>query len=426
MMRGATLSSVTGIQFRLHARILLFRAVEILISPLSFLCAFIYSFVCILPNRHRDIYVFRDGGFGHTIMQPAAWVIWKRTSHGLALIPHQPGRYNSKLAQLVANPKLLFVPGAIGFRFAGRKFIFGSHASWLGLRLATTASHRLRFTKRADDFSIIEQSLLSTRFGVFGLRTVQAWLSFTVSQKPSEGYWLWDHERLHELKTHFQGPERRLCCLYLRNKGLKGATDEWLRNGSGLDAYWQSFQLLAAAGYKTIVVGDQPKSKELAQQLKALNVFFSSELMPEGSLAELVPAIICDLYIGDMGGNNALTYFSPAVKLILNGFPLWNGVPLATNAYKRIVPQGADSSNGLALLHYSDDATPSSSAFSLESMTSQDIFRAIKDTLAGSTGIPTRAAFAGFESSSIIQECNDTWIWKYQAVSGKLWPPRLV
>lgn len=149
-------------------------------------------------------------------------------------------------------------------------------------------------------------------------------------------------ETLARVDKTFSGKRRKLCCLYLRNKGrpLGQELMSANRSGSEFDAYLDGANLLISRGYQIIVTGDRRVDPAISAQFEGRLVdSFSLGLVPQVVL--LYAATEADIVVGDVGGGSWLPAINGIPSLLLNAFPFNHAHMNGTVAFKRLLtPEG--------------------------------------------------------------------------------------
>jgi putative glycosyltransferase (TIGR04372 family) len=126
---------------------------------------------------------------------------------------------------------------------------------------------------------------------------------------------------------------RKLCCLYLRQRGSASEVDSFVRTGSELSDYVPAIRRLVQAGYQCLLVGDRKLSGEVAQMFGGW-LADAQSLGQDPAATALFGASEADLFIGESGGGTFLPGVNGIPTLIVNNIPYYQTRYRATTFFK--------------------------------------------------------------------------------------------
>lgn len=304
-----------------------------------------------LPRLRRAevVVVMDEGGFGHTITGPDALRRVARGRRAAFVALSEYGRHNRRVASIWPDVDVVFLPLSLGVHVRGRSVALQC-LEWYK-RLAPRAVIALCRTVvpgTARVLSLMEfyerlplpADLRPTIEGRFS--GVHWWpIAYTrlVREAPASRVRLPERsragvrQRLARIRPwNISG--RRLCCLYLRQKGQgSGDVTNRRRAGSSLAEYIAAIRVLAEAGYQVLTTGDVALAPSVFQSFGGMLVDAASAEVDK-DVFSLFAATEADIFVGEVGGGTWLPGINGIPRLVVNAFPYFYGFPNSWMYYK--------------------------------------------------------------------------------------------
>lgn len=132
------------------------------------------------------------------------------------------------------------------------------------------------------------------------------------------------------------GRNKKLCCLYLRRKGVDSKNiTELTRIGSEFEEYASAIRLLGKAGYLVLLTGDIDINNGMEREFGGM-LFDSGRLNVDKDLFNIFAATESDIFIGESGGGVWLSVVNNLPILLVNAFPYGYGLPNSWVYYKTL------------------------------------------------------------------------------------------
>ena len=335
--------------------------VSLLLVTFSFATSFF------VLRRAGVVVMMSEGGFGHTILGPDLMRRLHSENRCVFITCSQYGRHNRQIAQMWQDIDYFFLSVNFGLQIRAKDYVFGrpffvtkffvyilrqilrdgvlffedlekfyAHASVSG-------------KKKAYDISIPE-SIQTSKYNPVGsdfFRDRRYFIEYyrllnTVDKPPLRVPS--PHREvigccLDEARGYAgENKQRRLCCLYLRQKG----GDDNPRAGTFLEEYLPAVHLLNESGYRVLLVGDlqgyNRVSNSLYHQFGGLLVD-AHNLGADKQWFDLFAATEADIFIGEHGGGVFPALANRVPMLVMNLFPYFVGFPNAWHYYKTLRDQ---------------------------------------------------------------------------------------
>ncbi len=319
-------------------------------------------------GKAQVVVLMSEGGFGHTIIGPdvARRLFKGRDCVFVALLEH--GRHNRKVATIWPDIHVIFLPLNLRIDVSGNNLGLPC-PNWFKRLVPQGVLTLIRLVGGLDILflslydlyeSIPGYDVFRTQYLAINLR----WPNSSACHFP--GYFRLQEEvmaaplrlpgksrdeirnRLSRVTARNQSNKGiRLCCLYLRQKGLDSSDiTNSRRTGSPLENYLPAVKLLIHSRFQVLLTGDVGLSKKIYQEFGGLLVD-GENLGVDKEAFSLFAATEAEIFIGEAGGGCWLPGLNGIPRLILNAFPYFIAMPNSWMYYKTVRDQTGK------LVHYS-------------------------------------------------------------------------
>lgn len=298
--------------------------------------------------RHAQrIVVMAAGGFGHTITAPD---VLRRLYKGerLVFVAMERSQHNPHAALLWRDVDVLSVP--LRCRVPGRPYLWWA-SPLVQERVARVLMSVLSRCTSADVMDLV---------GLYDRAAALRYIAPLMGRWPRyTSYWMPAWERIladpavaraalpepvrgeiWAAIAEFAGVrsrrDERLCCLYLRAKGVSSGNMTSANRSSGpLNNYVPAIEHLVRAGYLVLVTGDRGVDRPWAEAL-GRRVVCAEWLPVRPALFSLFVNTEADVWIGQQGGPCVLPVVNGTPMLVVDAFPFGNALPNARMHYKTV------------------------------------------------------------------------------------------
>ena len=323
------------------------RSIVILVSSCISLCYSILFFTLKLPTLYSyDVIVFMlEGGFGHAVTAPDLVRRMYKGKKCCLIVFAESGRSNWKSRYLWSDIDVFFLPLSIGLMLGKKKynivcpFWHKEHATLFFLRIVTAIcrksivySNFVVYADAANYVNIKDEIKLPENFIPSGHGWPIGYFAL-MRDVAVDKVFLPEKIRKKIRKKIGRVCEKKLCCLYLRQKGIvKQDTDSTnaSRIGSDLTCYSKAIDLLNEHGYFVLLTGDVLLPYAYNGCVDAAAVGIDKDWF------DLFAATEADIFIGEAGGGSWLSGINGIPRLLVNAFPFGYGLPGSFVFYKTL------------------------------------------------------------------------------------------
>jgi len=380
------------------------RFILTIIKSINIIICFTYSVAKLLLNiniirKAQVVVLLPDGGFGHTITGPDITRKVYKGQRCVFIVFSEYSRHNWKVSLIWTDIEVIFLPLSIGtkYRVFGKALVF-PWAYWYRERVINivknifnllNASCNIHYVNEVYGNLQLPKEIGKDELKPGGLNNFgHSWPTgyFKLSEKvfAPNVYLPNSLQRDIENKILNYLPEEKkdkikLCCLYLRQKGLEEKDDasNYTRSGSNFEDYIMAIKKLNNSGYIVLLTGDVVPS--LLKMKEFNGMLIDNRLIKiDKNLFYIYAATNSDIFIGEPGGGAWLPNVNNILKLIINAFPFSYGLPNSWVYYKTVRDRNGNLMKFEKLLSdYSYHYNFEEFGFNLYNNSADEIYRAV-------------------------------------------------